>query len=146
MKAFRVLVTGLALLVANSIGIYIGFLAYYAVRPGNQVAIQAPIAVMFSVLLYLAWTLVLRILPFSRLHLNSTAEKGWAFIASLVWGPVVFVPLHYFTQGYLTSVGNIAALIVFQAPVNAIAMLVAFKVTQRRTALDLPKAAPPASK
>ena len=146
MKAFRVLVAGLALLVANFIGIYVGFLTYYAVRPGNQIAVQVPIAVMFSVLLYLAWTLVLRLLPFSRLHLHSTAEKGWAFIASLVWGPVVFVPLHYFTQGYLTSVGNIAALIMFQAPVNAIAMLVAFKVTQPRTALDLPKAARPASK
>ena len=146
MKAIRVLVAGLALLVANLIGIYIGFLTYYAVRLGNQVAIQAPIAVMFSILLYLAWTLLLRVLPFSRLHLNSTAERGWAFIASLVWGPVVFVPLHYFTQGYLTSAGNIAALIMFQAPVNALAMLVAFKVTQPRTALDLPKAAPPTSK
>jgi hypothetical protein len=88
----------------------------------------------------------LRILPFSRLHLHSTAEKRWAFMASLAWGPVVFVPLHYFTQGYLTSVGNIAALIMFQVPVNAIAMLVVFKVTRQRTTLDLPKGAPPASK
>lgn len=146
MRAFRILVTGLALLVANFTGIYVGFLTYHAVRAGNQIAVQAPIAVLFSVLLYLAWTLVLRSLPFSRLRLHSTAEKGWAFMASLVLSPVVFAPLHYVTQGYLTSVGNITGLIMFQAPVNALAMLVAFKVGQPRTAPDLPKAAPAAGK
>ena len=146
MKAFRVLAAGLVLLFANLSGIFAGFLAYHAVRPANQIAVQVPIAVLLSVLLYLAWTLVSRIRPFSRLTLQSILEEGGAYMASLVWGPVVLVPLHYFTQGYLTGVGNITVLILFQAPVNAIAILAAIKIAQPRTVLDSPEIAHPSGK
>jgi len=49
-------------------------------------------------------------------------ELGACFVVSLLWAPLVFVPLHYFTQGYLTSIGNLLTLAVYQFPVNAIAL------------------------
>ena len=124
MKTLRVLLSGSVLLFANLVGILVGFMAYCALRPVKQILIQLPIAVLLSVLLYLAWVLLRRSSGLQRLHLHSSGEYVLGFLASLALGPVIYVPLHYFTQGYLTSADNLVALFVFQVPVNAFAVAV----------------------
>lgn len=136
MAVFRVAAHGFVLLVANFTGIIVGFMAYCAVRPADQIAMQLPIAILLSILLFLAWTLILRNLPFRRLSLQGYLEFIWTFGASLIWAPVVFVPLHYFTQGYLTSAGNIISVLVFQIPVNTVALVWAWRITQPRAQAD----------
>ena len=130
MKTVRILLHGFVLLAANLIGIMVGFVTYYALGARDQLGTQLPIGVLFSVLLYLVWALLLRKLPFTKLRLYSTREQVLAGLCSLFWNPVIFIPLHYFTQGYLTSSGNIVALAAFQIPANIIAILVAWKATQ----------------
>ena len=44
------------------------------------------------------------------------------WLLQLRFRAVVFVPLHFLTQGYLTTTGNLVALALYQAPVNLIAL------------------------
>ncbi len=130
MKAFRILLHGIALLASNLAGIVIGFFACALMGAKNQVAAQLPIAVVVSIGLYLSWVLVLRLRPFRSIRLHGGREYCSAGVASLLIGPLVFLPVHYLTQGYLTAAGNLLAFAVFQIPVNAICILVGCKIGQ----------------
>jgi len=132
MRTAQVLVAGVALLLANFVGIYVGFMAYFAARPSNQIAIQLPIAVVLSVVLYLAFSFASTCPSLRRFQLNTTLERLAAYGASLFLTPAVFIPLHYATQGYLAHFSNLLALIIFQVPVNAIAILVSTRILRRR--------------
>ncbi len=143
MKTLRIAVYGLVLLFANLAGVFIGFLAYHALDAKDQIGIQVPVAALISILLYVAWVLILRSLPFKNLMLQETREHVLVGPCSLFWNPVVFIPLHYFTQGYVSSGGNIVALAAFQIPVNAIAILVAWKVTQPKNGQVSTEGPPP---
>ena len=145
MKAVRILLHGFVLLAANVLGVIVGFVTYYILGTRDQVGTQLPIAVLFSVLLYLAWVLLLRKVPFTKLTLHNTREHVLTGTCSLLWNPIVLVPLHYFTQGYLTGAGNIIVLAAFQIPVNAIAILVAWKATQPKDRQLSSESAPSAS-
>ncbi len=117
--------------------IVIGFIAYHVVGAHNQIATQVPVAVVLSIGLFVAWILCVGRLSHGRFVPHGSMEFAGVFIASLLWNPVVWVPLHYITQGYVTSTGNILVLLCFQAPVNAIALLAAWSIVtrqQRRTA------------
>ena len=45
-------------------------------------------------------------------------------ITSLAWTSIIFVPFHYFTQGYLTGAANMVAMLLFQLPVNLFVIVV----------------------
>lgn len=133
-KVFRCGVHGLVLLVGNFAGILIGSAVYNALKPIDQIAVQVPIAVVLSIGGFGVWSLLFRK---GRFALQGSGELVGTFAASLVWGPAVFVVFHYFSQGYLTGSGNIVALLIFQLPVNAIAILAASKFSQRIEGDDL---------
>jgi hypothetical protein len=145
MKAVRIILHGFVLFAANLIGIIAGFAAYSALGARDQLGTQLPIGALLSVLLYLACVLFLRILSTARLNPQDGREYVLAGVCSLLWNPILIVPLHYFTQGYLTSSGNIVALAAFQFPVNAIAILVTWKITQPKDGQLSSEAAPCAS-
>jgi len=50
------------------------------------------------------------------------------FLLAFVCAAVVFVPMHYVSEGYVTAAGNVAALWAFQLVANSIALLVARRV------------------
>jgi hypothetical protein len=130
MKALRILLHGSALLASNMAGIVIGFFGYALMGAKNQVATQLPIAVLVSIGLYLSWLFVLRLRPFQSIRLNGYREYIYSGVASLLVGPIVFVPVHFLTQGYLTATGNLLALAAFQIPVNTIGIFVGCKIAQ----------------
>jgi hypothetical protein len=112
-------------MLANFIGIFIGFIIYKLARPANQLAIQLSIGAILSIVLFLGWILLIHFLPFvKRLILCDMMELIGTGVTSLVWTPIIFVPLHSFTQGYLTAAGNIVAMLLFQLPVNLIVVVV----------------------
>jgi hypothetical protein len=86
--------------------------------------IQLPLAGTLSILLYLGWGFLVRSLRRPPC-LHTTAEHMAAGLAALLWNPVVLVPLHFMTQGYLSSAANVFALALFQLPVNAAAVFAA---------------------
>lgn len=96
--------------------------AFWILRVPNQVWLQLPIAVFLSVGCFLGWLIAVRTLGMKALW-PAGAGESWSWLAaSLLWAPLVFVPLHYFTQGYVTSLGNVVMLAFYQLPVNALAL------------------------
>ncbi len=131
MKIFRVLLHGFVLFFTNFTGVFVGFVVYNFLKPINQIVIQLPVAALLSILLFLIWNWLLYIFSFKKMHLQNSSEFILAFICSLIWNPIIFVPLHYCTQGYVTDVGNVVALWIFQVPVNILAIMIAMKTTQK---------------
>ena len=106
---------------------------FYIFRPANQRLVQAPLAAVACTISFLLWALVAQHVAAKGLSLRGRQEFVWTFLLALVWAPVIFVPLHYVTQGYLTSFGNITALWLFQAPTNAIIILIVAASTLARS-------------
>ena len=104
--------------------IIVAYSIYYILKPINQIAVQAPVAAILCIFGFAAWSLVIRRF-FKSLALQETSEFAWTYVGSLLWIPMIFVPLHYITQGYLTSFGNILGIWLFQLPVNLLAILAA---------------------
>ncbi|HIJ64603.1 MAG TPA: hypothetical protein HPP77_01525 [Candidatus Hydrogenedentes bacterium] len=131
MKLFRILLHGVVLLLANFTGIFAGFMAYNLMKPANQISVQVPVAAALSVLLFVTWSIFVQAFPSKKLVLQGPSEFAWVFLAALVWNPVIFVPVHYVTQGYLTAPGNIVASMAFQLPVNAITLALTCAITRK---------------
>jgi hypothetical protein len=140
MKMIRVGLHSLVLAVADIAGIAGGAMAAFRILGvANQVALQLPIAVLLSVGCFWAWIYSLQVLRLRKLQFVSTGELGTSFVLSFLWAPLVFVPLHYFTQGYLTSIGNLVALAFYQLPVNGLALFGPWLLQQSKPE----KSAPP---
>ena len=121
MKAILVGLHSFALVAADLAGIGIGGgVAYHITGKPNQVWLQLPLAVVLSAVFFCAWILLLRAAGLKRLQ-PLPAQLGPCLVCSLLLAPLIFVPLHYFTQGYLTSIGNLLALAFYQLPVNVVA-------------------------
>ena len=129
---------GFVLFIANFIGIFVGFIVYNLVKPANQIAVQVPIAAIISIVLFLAWILLIRLIPFLKsLALCDVVGIFGTFIVSLVWALVIFVPFHFFTQGYLTGAANLVAILLFQLPVNLIVVVVIAIIRQNEAKANL---------
>lgn len=129
MKILRILLHSFVLAIANVGSIIAGFGIYQILKPANQIAVQAPSAVVFSVIAFLLWSFLFRSLSITHLSLQERNEIAWMFVFALVWAPIIFVPLHYVTQGYLTAFGNILGIWLFQVPTNFLAIVVARKLS-----------------
>ncbi len=136
MKIFRILLHSLVLAIVNIGSIIVGFYIYAVLRPANQLAVQVPFAMIFSIIAFLLWSVLVRRLPIEHLPLQGRNEFGWTFLFALVWSPVIFVPLHFITQGYLTSFGNILGAWLFQIPTNLLAILVVNKLVYAGNKVD----------
>lgn len=114
---------GAVVMVADLVGIGSGgVLAYYLTGSVNQVWLQLPVAVVVTIALSGLWMAGTRLRRLAPLQPRSANELAWCLVASLVWGIVVFVPVHYATQGYVTGLGNTVALALYQLLVNTVAL------------------------
>lgn len=115
-------VHGFFLTLSNIFAILAGF-AITKVTPAiKQLTIQLPVAVLLTLIIFL---LVEKLANrFSFLSFPLQGKQSWilTYLFSLVCTPFVFIPLHFLTQGYLTSFSNILAIWLFQLPVNFIAI------------------------
>ena len=124
MKLIRIGLHSLMLVLADFAGILGGFVAFKALNFAafEQIMIQMPVAAALSVLLFALWSFLLRAFGGQQLLLSDLKDLFFVFAASIFLAAVVFVPLHFLTQGYLTTTGNLVALALYQAPVNLIAL------------------------
>ncbi|HWI59167.1 MAG TPA: hypothetical protein VNZ22_18210, partial [Bacillota bacterium] len=107
----------------------------------NQIWLQLPVAVILSPALFALWMLLLRWVGLQRLQFAKATELLACLAASALWAPLVFVPVHYFTQGYFTSIGNLGALAAYQLPVNSLALFGLWAL-QKPRATPQPKTTP----
>jgi hypothetical protein len=118
----------LVLVITNITGILVGFAAYHLLKPVNHMAVQVPMAATVCIIGYVSWHAFSQRVLSKRFARPSGGELVWVYLAALLWSPLLFVPLPYLTQGYLTSIGNILAIWLFQIPVNLLALLAATKM------------------
>ena len=112
-----------ALALINLGCILLAFVIYTLIQqPGNQLLIQGGLAAVFSIAVYTAWTWLLGKLEMRAWLLKDRRANLMAYLAAFFVFAIIFVPLHYATQGYLTGVENILVSWGFMAPVNAAAL------------------------
>ena len=132
MSILRVAINSLALVVADLAGIGIGAVVAYRVSGvPNQVWLQLPVAVLATLVLFCGWVLAARLFIGRHVQPPGHTELVFWLFMSLIWAPIVFLPLHYLTQGYLTSVGNFVALALYQVPVNSLALVASAGLANR---------------
>jgi hypothetical protein len=88
------------MLAANLAAVIGGFAVSRASGLGVQLAVQVPVAAALSAGLFATWVLVVRRLPLKPLWSDEPGERLGIFVASLIWNPLHFIPLHYVTQGF----------------------------------------------
>jgi hypothetical protein len=131
MKFVRPILHGLALAAVNIGASLVGFAAYKILGVGHQLAVQISVAVLVSVAAFAVWYYITVSVTLGRATLGSLGAYAWTYVLAFAWFPVLFVPLHYVTQGYLTSFANIYNMWLFQAPTNAPALGAAAFVERR---------------
>jgi hypothetical protein len=134
MRTFRIGLHSFVLAVGCLVSILIGFGFYHLLRvtwPVDQLVVQAPIAVVALILGFTTWYQVISRPALAHLRLVGWGEIIAAYLLSLVWTPVIFLPLHLLTQGYLSSLDNLLAILYFQIPTNFIAILTAVNLLRQ---------------
>ena len=112
-----------ALAVINLGSILLAFTLYALIQqPGNQLLIQGGLAAVFSIPTYAAWAWLLDKLGLDAWQLKDRRANLMAYLLAFFVFMLIFVPLHYAAQGYLTGVENILVSWAFMAPVNAAAL------------------------
>lgn len=135
----RIGLHGIVLTLLDIVGIAFGaVLAYNITGTPNRFSLQVSIAVCTTLACFCGWVAVVGALRWRTLRITGACEALWCLTASILWNPVIFFPLHYFTQGYVSSVRNIAALAIYQIPVNAVALILAFGILRFRGAPQQP--------
>ena len=133
MKYLRIIFQGFGLALSNIAAILLAFGLYQIVSlfaPVNQRVVQTPLAILINVAIFTLWTwLVWRI--YDKFSLQNKSEHYLAYFAAGVWNPILFIPLHYFTQGYLTSFANIIILWIYQVLVNVLVLYAAYWFSSR---------------
>ena len=125
MKFLRPVIHGLALAAINTGASLVGFGAYKILGIGHQLLVQIAVAVLATVAAFALWYYLALKVTSGGVALGGRGAYVWAYAFAFAWFPVLFVPLHYVTQGYLTSFANIYNMWLFQAPTNALALAAA---------------------
>jgi hypothetical protein len=128
MRTLRLLLHSLILTVVNIFTILLAFGIYHLIGKNHQIAIQAPIAALLTIVSFLLYNLIIQRLFPERLRLREKTELGGIFFLALLWSPTLFVHLHYIGRGYVTSLANIWALWLFQIPTNFLALWAAWRL------------------
>jgi hypothetical protein len=132
MTFIRILVQALILALINLGAIIFGFIIYFVSKAPHQSSIQIPVAVVVSVYAFVLWCRILKSLHVDRLLPKGMKELALICILCLLCAPVIFVPLHYVTQGYLTSFDNIYGIWLFQIPTNFLTLAMVGRLFARR--------------
>ena len=125
MKLGRAIIHGLVLALITTGAVTVGFAVYNAIGLREQIAVQVLAAGIVCVGAFALWGYVAHRFTGGKLSIANMKELGVAYAAAFIWLPIVFIPLHYTTQGYLTSFANILSTWMFQLPFNLLALMVA---------------------
>jgi hypothetical protein len=120
----RDIVHGFMLSLANLSSIILGFVIYYIIKPPNQIMIQLPMAIILSCIIFSAYVYIYSKTKIGKNKYISTKSCFMIYIYSLACAPVIFIPAHFITQGYLTSLENIIYMWIFQAITNIIVIYI----------------------
>lgn len=113
---------GVALAVINLSALIVAYGIYYYFRPAPQILFQSVAASALSIIAFFATCALIRKAKHAGPLFQQRNEFLTLLVSAFLFIPIIFVPVHYFTQGYLTSFGNIAGIWLFQLPTNVISI------------------------
>jgi hypothetical protein len=116
----------LALVLINFAGILVGFGFYVFLKPVNQILVQVPIAAGLSILGFISWYFISPKVFKKKVAIKLFQEWLFTLLLTLIWTPLIFVPIYYIFRGRLTGFGNIWATWLFQIPVNGISLAMVY--------------------
>ncbi|MFH1690632.1 MAG: hypothetical protein ABIE42_10435 [Candidatus Eisenbacteria bacterium] len=125
MRLGRAIIHGFTLAVITIGAVVVGFVVYKMVGLEDQIAVQVLVAGVVCVGAFAVWGFFAHSVTHGELSLGDLKELGVAYAAAFLWTPLLFIPLHFTTQGYMTSVGNVLSVWLFQLPFNLLALMVA---------------------
>ena len=138
MKVARIVFHALFVVIVNLVCILMGFGLWSALRasvaPLPQVPVQAAAGAALSILVSFLWMVLFPRLCWPAMELRGPREYAGLLLASLLWTPLLFYPLHYLTQGYVAQFSNVLAIWAFQLPVNALALWLAYRAAYNHLA------------
>ena len=114
---------GFILAFINIISILGGFLVYHFTQAETQRPIQIISACTFSIVIFILWGFLFRKI-FKKKNLKNKKDYLITYISSLLLSPLIFIPLHFISEGYLTSPQNIYAMLMFQVPTNLLVLII----------------------
>jgi len=126
MKVFKIILHSFILAVINIIAVLFGFGVYHFFMEYNQLAVQIPVSAVFSIIVFTTWIVILKYKNISKLFPEGWLEFLLILLFSLAWLPLIFLPLHYITRGYITAFGNIYLNWIFQIPTSIVIVLIAY--------------------
>jgi hypothetical protein len=118
------IVHGFILSLANFSSIIFGFGIYYMIKGPNQIMIQLPIAIVLSCIIFSTYLYIYSKTKIGRDRYISDTNCYMIYIYSLACTPIIFIPTHFITQGYLTSLQNILYSWLFQIITNVIVIFI----------------------
>jgi len=119
----------LLLALLNIVGLTLGFFIWRLAGGGNQAFTQGIIAATFT---FFGYWLLLKLRESRGLEpARNKVQALGVWLLSACFLVAVFLPLHYFAQGYGSSWGNVAALLRLAIPTN---FLAAFLLLWRKSA------------
>lgn len=128
MKLARILIHSFVMAVVNLAAALASYGVYLLIRPANQGLLQAPVAAVISIGVFLLWYAFARRWQEGKLALAGKNEFPLAYLLALGWAAAIFYPLHYLTQGYLAAFGNILAIWAFQIAANLLTLILATRM------------------
>jgi len=105
-----------------------GFAVYYLAPWDRQLAIQIPVAILLNTVVFVGWFALTHRGRWRRLALREPVDLLGVFAMALLWAPLIFVPLHLVISGYLTSVGNLLAGVLYQFAANLLLLPICGKL------------------
>jgi hypothetical protein len=121
---------GFMLSLANLSSIILGFVICYIIKTLNQIMIQLPMAIILSCIIFSAYVYIYSKTKIGKNKYISTKSCFMIYIYSLACAPIIFIPAHFITQGYLTSIDNINNMWLFQAITNIIVIYISSLVVK----------------
>ena len=127
MQTVKLILNALVIGALNLASFLIGFFIFKLAGVGDQRLIQGTSAMIVGISLVVVWLVLFR--KFNRLQVEFDYIR--VFLLVFVCTPVIFVPVHYVMSGYLTGIGNIVAIAVYQFPMNVLALASAAAILRR---------------
>ncbi|RKZ16887.1 hypothetical protein DRQ50_05620 [bacterium] len=122
-----IFISAVVVAVLNLASIGLGFWAFKLTGGTAQLAVQVPVCLVCGILLVMTW-----VVGFRRVNGLVAGEDHMAvFLLAFPVGAVVLVAVHYVVTGYLTSVGNIIAVVALQFVQNVLALPLAAGLERR---------------
>jgi len=132
MKNLKLVINSFILSSLNIFSIIISFGIYKMVFQNyDQKAVQLFLSFTLTTLGILFWGFFSAKF-LKKQFIGRKYHLAWVYLLSFVWAPIIFVPLHYITQGYITSGENLLSIWLFQVPTNLLTLYIYYKILIQR--------------